>query len=119
LTVSRHIWIEDRLRDGTHAGSTARPAALLDPPKPPRATHEWTPTVGGAASFQVYRPANADPEDDHQDHERTTPAMYDMYPDWGPASHHPDNPRSHENVTAALQASLDLRDNGGQRPDDN
>ena len=45
--------------------------------------------------------------------------MYDMYPDWGPAQHNPDNPRSHENVTAALQASLDLRDNGGQRPDDN
>jgi hypothetical protein len=51
-------------------------------------------------------------------HERET-TMYDMYPDWGPASHHPDNPRSHENVSAALQASLDLRDNGGQRPDDN
>jgi hypothetical protein len=46
-------------------------------------------------------------------------AMYDMYPDWGPAQHHPDNPYSHENVHAALQASLDLRDNGGQRPDDN
>jgi hypothetical protein len=45
--------------------------------------------------------------------------MYDMYPEWGPASHHPDNPRSHENVSAALQESLDLRDNGGQRPDDN
>jgi hypothetical protein len=41
--------------------------------------------------------------------------MYDMYPEWGPASHHPDNPRSHE----AVQQSLDLRDNGGQRPDDN
>jgi hypothetical protein len=41
--------------------------------------------------------------------------MYDMYPEWGPASHHPENPRSHE----AVQQSLDLRDNGGQRPDDN
>jgi hypothetical protein len=41
--------------------------------------------------------------------------MYDMYPDWGPASHHPENPRSHE----AVQESLDLRDNGGERPDDN
>jgi hypothetical protein len=46
-----------------------------------------------------------------------------MYPDsWGPAkhrapydAHEPDNRRSHE----ALQTSLDLRDNGGQRPDDN
>ena len=45
--------------------------------------------------------------------------MYDMYPDWGPAQYHPENPRSQENVSAALQASLDLRDNGGQRPDDN
>ena len=42
--------------------------------------------------------------------------MYDMYPDtWGPANHQPENPHSAE----ALQASLDLRDNGGRRPDDN
>ena len=41
--------------------------------------------------------------------------MYDMYPDWGPAAHEPENPRSAE----AVQASLDLRDNGGERPDDN
>jgi hypothetical protein len=41
--------------------------------------------------------------------------MYDMYPDWGPASHQPENPHSHE----AVQASLDLRDNGAERPDDN
>ena len=48
--------------------------------------------------------------------------MYDMYPDWGPAKHRapsdapyqPDNPRRD-----AVQVSLDLRDNGGQRPDDN
>jgi hypothetical protein len=41
--------------------------------------------------------------------------VYEMYPDWGPASHDPANPFSHE----AVQVSLDLRDNGGQRPDDN
>ena len=41
--------------------------------------------------------------------------MYDMYPDWGPASHDPDNPRSVE----AVQAALDLRDADDQRPDDN
>jgi len=41
--------------------------------------------------------------------------LYDMYPDWGPAQHHPENPLS----TEAVQAALDLRDNGGQRPDDN
>jgi hypothetical protein len=45
--------------------------------------------------------------------------MYDMYPEWGPTSQavppwavQPDN-------QAAVQASLDLRDNGGERPDDN
>ena len=49
--------------------------------------------------------------------------MYYMYPDWGPAknrtpsdaAYQAETPRSHE----AVQASLDLRDNGGQRPDDN
>jgi hypothetical protein len=40
--------------------------------------------------------------------------MYDMYPEWGPARHNSDN----EN-TQAVQTSLDLRDNGGERPDDN
>lgn len=45
--------------------------------------------------------------------------MYDMYPDWGPASHDPSNPRSLEATAAAVQASLDLRDNGGRLPDDN
>ena len=41
--------------------------------------------------------------------------MYDMYPEWGPAKNNPDSPRS----IGAVQAALDLRDNGGQRPDDN
>jgi len=41
--------------------------------------------------------------------------MYDMYPEWGPARHHDDN----EAALAGVQAGLDLRDNGGQRPDDN
>jgi hypothetical protein len=41
--------------------------------------------------------------------------MYDMYPDWGPAKHDPEYPQS----THAVQTALDLRDNGGQRPDDN
>ena len=43
--------------------------------------------------------------------------MYDMYPEWGPARHYDDGGSS---ATAdAVQAGLDLRDNGGQRPDDN
>lgn len=42
--------------------------------------------------------------------------MYDFYPEsWGPASHDPENPTSHE----AVQAALELGDHGGQRPDDN
>jgi len=40
--------------------------------------------------------------------------MYDMYPDWGPARNNPESP-----AFAAVQAALDLRDNGGERPDDN
>jgi hypothetical protein len=59
------------------------------------------------------------------DESRST-TMYDMYPDWGPAKHRapsdapyqPDGPRG-RGSNEALQASLDLRDNGGQRPDDN
>ena len=38
--------------------------------------------------------------------------MYDMYPEWGPASHNAENPRSVE----AVQAALDLRDNGEPAP---
>ncbi|HEX2893109.1 MAG TPA: hypothetical protein VHO29_03800, partial [Marmoricola sp.] len=41
--------------------------------------------------------------------------MYDMYPDWGPARNNPESRYSHQ----AVQAALDLRDNGGERPDDN
>ncbi|WP_281390772.1 hypothetical protein [Nocardioides mesophilus] len=40
--------------------------------------------------------------------------MYDMYPEWGPARHDPEG-----GTYSALQQALDLRDNGGQRPDDN
>ena len=44
--------------------------------------------------------------------------MYDMYPEWGPAKHRTDDSgQSHQ--MAALQTALDLRDNGGERPDDN
>jgi hypothetical protein len=41
--------------------------------------------------------------------------MYDMYPEWGPARHSQDNSQQAQ----AVQSALDLRDNGGQRPDDN
>jgi hypothetical protein len=40
--------------------------------------------------------------------------MYEMYPEWGPARHDQDG-EAHNPV----QAAMDLRDNGGQRPDDN
>jgi hypothetical protein len=42
--------------------------------------------------------------------------MYDMYPEWGPARHNQDETTAE---TRAVQYGLDLRDNGGQRPDDN
>ena len=54
--------------------------------------------------------------------------MYDMYPDWGPAhldEDHPGNPvnwpgkTATATATAPVQESIDLRDNGGERPDDN
>ena len=65
--------------------------------------------------------------------------MYDMYPEWGPAQHDEDHPANPANwsartatmttmtanvtstmtATAPIQEAIDLRDNGGQRPDDN
>jgi hypothetical protein len=46
--------------------------------------------------------------------------MYDMYPEWGPSRHRldSDDPDPHASL-AGVQVGLDLRDNGGQRPDDN
>ncbi len=41
--------------------------------------------------------------------------MYDMYPEWGPAKHRHDEPES----GAGVGATLDLRDDEGERPDDN
>jgi hypothetical protein len=44
--------------------------------------------------------------------------MYDMYPEWGPSRHYGDGTSSGSS-SEAVQAGLDLRDNGGERPDDN
>jgi hypothetical protein len=44
--------------------------------------------------------------------------MYDMYPEWGPAKHRTDD-TSQSDQLASVQTALDLRDNGGERPDDN
>jgi hypothetical protein len=41
--------------------------------------------------------------------------MYDMYPEWGPSRPQRDT----DGYASALQTALDLRDNGGERPDDN
>ncbi len=43
--------------------------------------------------------------------------MYDMYPEWGPSQNRPYE--SGESNLQPVQAGLDLRDHGGQRPDDN
>ena len=40
--------------------------------------------------------------------------MYDMYPEWGP-----NRQAANAQAQQAVQAALDLRDNGGERPDDN
>jgi hypothetical protein len=47
--------------------------------------------------------------------------MYDMYPEWGPSRHREsDEPLNSTAASlAGVQSGLDLRDNGGQRPDDN
>ncbi len=43
--------------------------------------------------------------------------MYEMYPsDWGPSRH---RDAGYESGQDAVQTAMDLRDNGGQRPDDN
>jgi hypothetical protein len=46
--------------------------------------------------------------------------MYSMYPDWGPARHRQgDDTSTTVSTVQSVQTGLDLRDNGGQRPDDN
>lgn len=46
--------------------------------------------------------------------------MYDMYPEWGPSRHYGEQTDSGSSGSNdAVQAGLDLRDNGGERPDDN
>lgn len=49
--------------------------------------------------------------------------MYDKHLDWGPASHHPENPRSIENTARAvaerLDEQFDPRDAASQKCDDN
>ena len=42
--------------------------------------------------------------------------MYDMYPEWGPARN---RDQDTDSALQSVQSGLDLRDNGGQRPDDN
>jgi hypothetical protein len=51
--------------------------------------------------------------------EREKSPMYDMYPEWGPAAHDDDHPAHPSWWAEPVQEALDLRDNGGERPDDN
>ena len=96
-------------------------ASLIQPKSPPQADALTNSAIRSRSRFPLSCDPRAGPvpfggrfDTDFllttQEHD-----MYDMYPDWGPAKHHRDDPRNQE----ALQASLDLRDNGGQRPDDN
>jgi len=61
----------------------------------------------GVPPIRAYEPIHSASE--------SSKTMYEMYPEWGPAKNSPDNPYSQD----AVQAALDLRDNGSQRPDDN
>ena len=47
--------------------------------------------------------------------------MYDMYPEWGPSRTYGETSTGNREGSGLqpVQAGLDLRDNGGQRPDDN
>ncbi len=52
--------------------------------------------------------------------------MYDMYPEWGPTQHDddysaasPGYPVQVAGRPQPVQESMDLRDHGGERPDDN
>lgn len=53
------------------------------------------------------------PEILHPLRARDEKTMYEMYPsDWAPSQHR-------DEASEAVQTALDLRDNGGERPDDN
>ncbi len=45
--------------------------------------------------------------------------MYDMYPEWGPTQLDEERPANTSKPPGPVQESLDLRDHGGERPDDN
>ncbi|MDQ3479914.1 MAG: hypothetical protein M3423_01050 [Actinomycetota bacterium] len=45
-------------------------------------------------------------------------AMYEMYPEWEPARGAEDHPTRADAWTGPLQESMDLRDQGGERPGD-
>jgi hypothetical protein len=70
-----------------------------------------------------HRPSRGSSHPDRTDREREQQEnneMYDMYPEWGPSRHRPDEQGfGADEARAGVQAGLDLRDNGGQRPDDN
>jgi hypothetical protein len=62
-------------------------------------------------------PTAVNPDQPTRDERAST--MYDMYPEWGPAAHDEEHPAHPSNRVTPVQESIDLRDNGGQRPDDN
>ncbi len=44
--------------------------------------------------------------------------MYEMYPEWGPAPSDEEHRSLPTGWRSPVQESLDLRDHGGERPDD-
>jgi hypothetical protein len=63
-------------------------------------------------------PTTAGDEDRQMTPEKAK-TMYDMYPEWGPAAHDEQHPAHPSNWASPVQEAIDLRDNGGERPDDN
>ncbi len=59
----------------------------------------------------------------HEAFRTETISMYDMYPEWAAAAHddrpahHPEHQTASTPWSTPVQESLDLRDHGGERPD--
>jgi hypothetical protein len=73
--------------------------------KASRATHGASGDISPPAEFR---------EQPHRTTLHLEETMYEMYPEWGPS-----RPAENAQAQQAVQAALDLRDNGGERPDDN
>ena len=66
------------------------------------------------------REAGSDSADPHPTTTRSEAiTVYDMYPEWGPTARDTEHPAHPARESKPVQESIDRRENGGQRPDDN